>query len=66
MTATGVRSSWEASAVNCCSASKDCSSRANIWLKVLASRANSLLPAGTSTRRDRSAASLMAAAVEVI
>ena len=66
MTATGVRSSWEASAVNCCSASKDPSNRPNIWLKVSASRENSWSPGGTATRAERSAASLMAAAVAVI
>ena len=65
ITDTGVRSSWEASAVNWASASKARSSLANMPLKVPASRENSLLPGGTSTRRDRSAASLMASAVAV-
>lgn len=52
--------------MNWVSASKDCSSRANIWLKVAASRLNSLPPGGTATRADRSEAWLMASAVAVM
>ena len=66
MIETGVRSSWEASAVNCFSASKERSSRSNSRSKVPASRENSSFPGGRSIRRDKSLASLIANAVAVI
>lgn len=63
---TGVRSSWEASAVNCRSASKEASRRSNMPLKASARRENSSFPRGSAMRPDRSRASLMAAAVWVM
>ena len=62
--AAGVRSSWEASEVNCFSVSKDCWRRENIRLKVEASCATSSLEAGgASIRLERSPPSPMASAV---
>ena len=66
ITEMGVRSSWEASAVNCFSASKEASRRSNIRSKVFARRVNSLFPGGVSILADRSAASFMLSAVAII
>ena len=63
---TGVRSSCEASAVNCFSDSKDRSSRWSSWSKAAASWENSSFPGGSPMRRDRSWASLIDAAVAVM
>ena len=54
MTATGVRSSWETSEVNCFSFSKEASSRSIIWSKVCARTCTSSCPGPRRMRRVRS------------
>ena len=63
MTATGVRSSWEASEVNCRSRSKERSSRSSMVLKVSASSCTSSLVAMPVIRRERSPARMLSAAL---
>jgi hypothetical protein len=66
ITATGVRSSCEASAVKRFSASKESSSLPNISSKFSARRENSSFPAGKPILPERSLASFIASAVAFI
>ena len=63
ITATGVRSSWEASEVNCRSRLKERSSRSSMVLKVTASSCTSSLVAMPVIRRERSPARMLSAAL---
>ena len=66
MTATGVRSSCDASEVNCFSASNEVSSRANMLSNACPSRLISSRPDGRPMRRDRSRPSLISPTVRIM